>query len=295
MKLVTFLYGGEHRLGALLDRDEDQVVADLNLLDPHLPTSIIQFLVGGESLRRLAEERLAQYDRDRGLPLAEVRLCAPIPNPGKIMCVGINYRDHAEETKARLRDYPTIFAKYTNTVNSPGGDIVIPRVTDQVDYEAELAVVIGRRGRYISAETAFEYVAGYMPFHDVSARDFQRRTSQWTVGKSFDTFAPMGPAMVTVDEVPDPDDLNIRMRLNGEVMQNSNTRHLIFPIPALIEYVSQAMTLDPGDIIATGTPGGVGFVREPPRFLKPGDIAQVEIDGIGVLTNPVVAEALSSS
>ena len=290
MRLVTFVQGEEFRLGALLDRDGEQVVVDLNKLDARLPADMIQFLEGGESTKSLAQEKLAQVGSEFHMPLAAVRLWAPIPRPGKIMCVGLNYRDHAEETRATIPDFPTIFTKYANTVNAPGGDIVIPRVTHQVDYEAELAVVIGKRGRYIPAGAAYDYIAGYMPLNDVSARDYQKRTSQWTIGKSFDTFAPMGPALVTADEVPDPHNLNIRMRVSGEVLQESNTRHLIFSIPALIESLSEAMTLEPGDIISTGTPSGVGFVRKPPRFLKPGDIAQVEIDGLGVLSNPVVAE-----
>jgi acylpyruvate hydrolase len=160
-----------------------------------------------------------------------------------------------------------------------------------VDYEGELGVVIGRHGRHIAESEAFEYVAGYVPFNDVSARDYQRRTSQWTIGKTFDTFGPMGPALVTADEIPDPHALDIRVTVSGEVMQSSNTRNLVFSIPYLVSYLSQVMTLEPGDVIATGTPGGVGFVRTPPRYLKPGDEVHVEIERLVKLINPVVAES----
>ena len=290
MKLVTFARETEFRLGALLNTGDHDTVVDLHSLDPALPADIISFLEGGEAMMELARRRLAHVGPEDWVPLSKVRLHAPVPRPGKIICVGLNYLDHAAETGAKVREHPTIFAKYTNAVNPPGGAIVIPRVTSQVDYEAELAVVIGRRGRHIPAASAFDFVAGYMPFNDVSARDYQKRTSQWTMGKTFDTFAPMGPALVTKDEVPDPGNLPIRMRVSGEVLQESNTRNLVFTIPVLIQSLSEAITLEPGDVIATGTPGGVGFVRQPPRFLRPGDVAQVEIDGVGVLSNPVVAE-----
>ena len=290
MRLVTFVQEEEYRLGAMLDCDGKQVVVDLNRMDARLPADIIQFFEAGESAKSLAQEKLAQVGSQYHMPLAEVHLWAPIPRPRKILCIGLNYRDHVEETKATLPDHPTVFTKHTNAITAHGGDIVIPQATYKVDYEAELAVVIGKRGRHIPANAAYDYVAGYMPFNDVSARDFQKRTSQWTIGKSFDTFAPMGPALVTTDEVPDPHNLNIRMRVSGEVLQDSNTQQLIFSIPVLIESLSQVMTLEPGDIISTGTPGGVGFTRQPPRYLKPGDIAEVEIDGVGVLSNPVVAE-----
>ncbi len=167
---------------------------------------------------------------------------------------------------------------------------MLPRVSQKVDYEGELGVVIGRRGRHISEAEALGYVAGYLPFDDVSARDYQMRTSQWTIGKTFDTFAPMGPALVTADEIPDPHDLDLQVTVSGEVLQASNTRHLIFSVPRLIAYLSQVMTLEPGDVISTGTPGGVGVARTPQRFLQPGDEVRVEIERLGTLVNPVVAE-----
>jgi acylpyruvate hydrolase len=210
-----------------------------------------------------------------------------------VICIGLNYRDHAAETHASIPEVPTVFSKYANTLIGDGEPIVIPRVTQQVDYEAELAFVIGRRARYITESDALRYVAGYTLFNDVTGRDYQFRTGQWTIGKTFDTFGPLGPALVTADEIPNPHALPIRLSINGEVLQDSNTSQLIFSIPALVAYLSQVMTLEPGDVVATGTPSGVGFVRQPPRFLHPHDRVRVEIEGLGVLENPVVAEGES--
>ena len=225
------------------------------------------------------------------MPLSSVKLNAPVPHPGKILCIGLNYSDHAAETGQPLPAFPVVFAKYSNTVISPGESIVLPKVTDQVDYEAELGFVIGKRGRYISEADALDYVAGYLPINDVSARDYQNRTSQWTMGKTFDTFAPMGPALVTADEVPDPHHLSIRLTIGDEVLQDSNTDKLIFNVPQLVASLSEVMTLEPGDVVSTGTPPGVGFARKPPRFLKAGDVVSVIIEKLGTLTNPVVDES----
>jgi acylpyruvate hydrolase len=289
MKLVTFVKDGAQRLGALHTRDGRQTVVDLNRVEPRLPSDILAFLEEGAPGRRLAEDAVANSTQD--IDLSTLSLKAPVPRPGKIICIGLNYRDHALETNQPIPEYPTVFSKYANSVIGPYAPIVLPRVSHQVDYEGELGVVIGRRGRYIAESRAFEYVAGYVPFNDVSARDYQRRTSQWTIGKTFDTFAPMGPALITADEIPDPHTLDIRVIVSGEVMQSSNTRNLVFSIPYLVSYLSQVMTLEPGDVIATGTPGGVGFVRTPPRYLKPGDEVHVEIERLVSLINPVVAES----
>jgi acylpyruvate hydrolase len=225
-----------------------------------------------------------------------VTLKAPVPRPGKILCIGLNYRDHAAESGQQVPDFPTVFTKYANTIIGPGEAIVLPRVSNQVDYEVELGVVIGRRAKHVREVDALDYVAGYLPFHDVSARDYQHRTSQWTLGKSFDTFGPIGPALVTRDEVGDPHKLDIQLSVgrageNGEILQKSNTSNLIFPIHVLIAYLSDVLTLEPGDVIATGTPSGVGAARKPQRFLKPGDVVRIEISGLGVLENPVTAES----
>jgi 2-keto-4-pentenoate hydratase/2-oxohepta-3-ene-1,7-dioic acid hydratase in catechol pathway len=227
---------------------------------------------------------------DEVLAAEKVRLAAPIPRPPKLICIGLNYRDHAEEARMPIPEVPTVFAKFATAVTGHGHPIVLPKNSAKPDYEAEFAVVIGKRGRHVLEERWRDYVFGYTMINDVSARDFQMATSQWMIGKTFDTFAPMGPAIVTADEIEDPHDLAISLTLTGEVMQNSNTRNLIFQVPRLIAYLSSVFTLEPGDIIATGTPAGVGFARKPPRWLKPGDETRVKVDGLGELVNPVVAE-----
>jgi acylpyruvate hydrolase len=289
MQLVTFVRDRAHRLGALVRRDGREAIVDLNRADTRLPSDMIAFLAGGDASRALAEQALAAPPAEALLDRAGVRLASPIPRPGKIICIGLNYRDHAAESNAPLPDYPVVFAKYANTVIGPGDAIVLPRVTEQVDYEGELGVVIGAQARDVLEVEALAYVAGYLPFNDVSARDYQMRTSQWTIGKTFDTFAPMGPALVTADEVPDPHSLDLRVTIGDEVLQDSNTRHLIFSIPQLIAYLTSVMTLEPGDVIASGTPAGVGAARNPKRWLRAGETVCVEIERLGRLENPVVA------
>jgi 2-keto-4-pentenoate hydratase/2-oxohepta-3-ene-1,7-dioic acid hydratase in catechol pathway len=223
------------------------------------------------------------------LPRAAVELCAPVPRPGKILCVGLNYKDHAAESNSPLPERPLLFSKFPTCVTAPGGTIRIPRGSEKVDYEAELGVVIGRRAARVPAASALEHVLGYVNFNDVSARDFQFKDGQWQRGKSCDTFAPFGEYIATKDEIPDPHVLRIRLRLNGKTMQDSNTDQLIFRVPELIESLSEHVTLEPGDVIATGTPPGVGFARKPPVWLQPGDRVEVEIEGLGVLANVVSA------
>jgi acylpyruvate hydrolase len=217
----------------------------------------------------------------------DVTLKSPILNPKKLIGIGLNYRDHAEEFKLQIPKAPILFGMYANAIIGPGEPIVIPPGVNQVDYEAELAVVLGRRARRVSEAEALEYVAGYTVLHDVSAREMQFGDKQWTRGKTIDTFAPMGPCVVTRSQLGDAANLAIELRLNGERLQKSNTRNLIFNVAALVSIISQTMTLETGDVIATGTPSGVGYVRNPPIFLKPGDIVEIEIEGIGVLRNPV--------
>jgi 2-keto-4-pentenoate hydratase/2-oxohepta-3-ene-1,7-dioic acid hydratase in catechol pathway len=216
---------------------------------------------------------------------------APVPRPGKIICIGLNYRDHAAESKMPIPEKPVVFSKFPTAVIAPGEPVVLPSTSQQVDYEAELAVVIGRRAKHVTADRAYDYVLGYTAFNDVSARDFQFSDGQWQRGKSCDTFAPMGQTIITTDTITDPHKLSIKLVLNGQTMQNSNTDQLIFGVPALIEFLSQSITLEPGDVIATGTPPGVGFARNPPVFLKPGDEMEVLIEGMGGLGNPVVSES----
>jgi 2-keto-4-pentenoate hydratase/2-oxohepta-3-ene-1,7-dioic acid hydratase in catechol pathway len=214
----------------------------------------------------------------------------PIDRPGKIVCVGLNYRDHAEEQGTELPTAPLLFAKWPNALIGPGEPIVIPRASKQVDYEAELGVVIGERVRGVSEENALDSVRGYICLNDVSARDLQFSDGQWTRGKSADTFCPVGPKLVPAAELPDPQGLGIRCVLNGEVMQDSTTANMIFSVAEIIAYASATMTFEPGDLIATGTPAGVGVFRDPPVLLKDGDEVTIEIDGVGSLTNPVQEE-----
>ena len=214
---------------------------------------------------------------------------APIPRPGKIVCIGLNYRDHAAESGLAVPDKPVVFSKFSSCVIAPGEPVVIPTTSEKVDYEAELAVVIGRRAKHVSADRAYDYVLGYTAFNDVTARDFQFGDGQWQRGKSCDTFAPMGQTIVTTDEIPDPHVLRITLTLNGNTMQDSNTGQLIFGVPRLIEFITTSISLEPGDVIATGTPAGVGFARKPPVYLKPGDVMDVHIEKIGGLGNPVAS------
>jgi len=291
MRLVTFLVNGQARLGALLPASNDQQIVDLNRADSRIPDNMIAFLEAGQPAQALAQQALATPPAAAVVERTAVKLKAPVPRPGKIICLGLNYRDHAIESGLAIPTYPVVFAKFANVVIGPGEAIVLPKISQEVDYEAEFGVVIGKRGRAIAESDALSYVAGYLPFHDVSARDYQNRTSQWVIGKTFDTFGPMGPALVTADEVPDPHDLNIQLSIGGEVLQSSNIRHLIFPVEQIIYHLSAIMTLEPGDVIATGTPAGVGTSRTPKRYLKAGDVVRIEIERLGTLENPVVAEA----
>jgi 2-keto-4-pentenoate hydratase/2-oxohepta-3-ene-1,7-dioic acid hydratase in catechol pathway len=245
---------------------------------------------GAGALDRVSRWLYSQPHSERRDPFA-TPLRAPIPKPAKIICIGLNYRDHAAEAKMAIPEVPTVFAKFGNTVTGHRHPIVLPNNSVKPDYEAEFAVVIGKGGRHIPEARWREHVFGYTIVNDVSARDYQLATSQWTMGKTFDTFAPMGPVIVTADEIADPHKLAISLTLNGEIMQSSNTANLIFGVPQLIAFLSSVMTLAPGDIISTGTPAGVGFARKPPRWLMPGDECVVEVEGIGRLVNPVVAEA----
>lgn len=290
MRLVTYLDGGEPRLGALRGEVARQEVVDLNRADTALPAEMIPLLRGGPAAMDRARRALDAAPAGNARPLASMTLRAPVPRPGKIICIGLNYRDHAAESAVAVPDYPTVFAKYASCVIGSGEAIVLPKLSDQVDYEGELGVVIGRTARHVPESSALGYVAGYLPFNDVSARDFQHRTSQWTIGKTFDTFGPMGPALVTADEVPDPQHLDLRVRIGDELLQSSNTGKMIFSIAQLIAYLSAVLTLEPGDVIATGTPEGVGAARTPQRFLRPGEVVRVELEALGALENPVVAE-----
>lgn len=316
MRLVTFELQGRNRLGA----EQDGHVIDLNrgyalLLasrgvadfqgqaDRELPADMRGFLdLWDQSVSRAKEVlTFAQGIRAGGGPMVQailqplqaVRVRAPILNPRKIICLGLNYRDHAQESKADIPTDPILFSKYATAIIGPDDPILLPSVSKEVDYEGELAFIMARRGRHIPKAQALEYVAGYSIMHDVSARDYQIRKpgGQWMSGKTFDTFAPLGPALVTKEDIPDPHVLDITCTVSGERLQSSNTKHLIFSVPDIVAYCSHIFTLEPGDVIATGTPGGIGFARKPPRLLKEGDVVVIEIQGIGQLRNPVRNDA----
>jgi 2-keto-4-pentenoate hydratase/2-oxohepta-3-ene-1,7-dioic acid hydratase in catechol pathway len=287
MRLVTFTYQGQTGLGSLVLQDE--YVLDFSRACPELPPDMIEFLRAGEKALALAQTVTTTADKRYFLPVTGVTLLAPVPRPGKIIGLGHNYYDHMGIGKTAPAEYPTIFGKTNNTVIGPGQPILIPPVTQQVDYEAELAVVMGRQTRGVAPEQALEFVAGYTIFNDVSARDYQKRTSQWMLGKSFDTFGPMGPALVTKDEIPDPHNLRLSLTLNGLEMQQTHTGQMIFSIPYLIAYLSAVMTLEPGDIISTGTPAKTSAAQSVPPFMKPGDEVRIVIEKIGELANPVRA------
>ena len=285
MKLVTFRGpDGRSEAGALND---GRVIG---LAGAGFP-DMLSLLAAGSEGRAKIENWIYQPPSQSTFPLSSVKLLAPIPRPPKLICVGLNYRDHAAESKMEIPKVPTIFNKFATSVIGPGDPITLPKKSAEPDYEAEFAFVIGKGGRHIAPDDWPEHVFGYTMVNDVSARDFQRATTQWLMGKTFDTFAPMGPYLVTADEVRDPHALDISLKIGDEILQNSNTRELIFKIPELIAYLSGVFTLEPGDVVSTGTPAGVGFARKPPRFLKPGDDVTVRVTGLGELRNPVVAES----
>jgi 2-keto-4-pentenoate hydratase/2-oxohepta-3-ene-1,7-dioic acid hydratase in catechol pathway len=252
---------------------------------------LVSIVAGGQDALTRIGRFVARCTAGEPLDLDTTPLLSPIPNPGKIICIGLNYRDHAAEARLPIPEVPTVFAKFSNTVVGHRHPIVLPRNSVKPDYEAEFAIVVGEGGRHIAEEDWRDHVFGYTILNDVSARDFQLQTSQWTMGKTFDTFAPIGPVVVTADEIEDPHSLAISLKLNGAVMQNSNTSNMVFGVPKLIAFLSSVMTLSPGDIITTGTPAGVGFAQKPPRWLRPGDEIEIEVEGIGRLVNPVVAES----
>lgn len=283
MKLARFESGGRTRIGIV----ENGAIMDCSELGPD-PGNIPAILqLGTDARLELARDA---HSRGRRYALDAVTVLAPIPRPGKFLCVGLNYLDHIEETGAKRPVRPTIFNKQSTCVIGPGAAIHKPRASEQVDYEGELGIVIGRRCRHVTKEQAPQVIGGFLVVNDVSARDWQAHSPTWTMGKSFDTHGPTGPWVVTAEEIGDPHRLDIRTWVNGELRQNSNTRHLLFNCYDLVEYLSTVFTLEPGDIIATGTSGGVGFKMSPPRFVAAGDTVRIEIQEVGVLENVVIQE-----
>ncbi|KAJ6658727.1 hypothetical protein lerEdw1_019887 [Lerista edwardsae] len=289
MRLVQFQAKGsaaEPRMG--LEEEDGGDVIDLNAFDSSLPRTMRDFLEEGATALTAAKRALET--RQHVVPRADVTLLAPITNPNKVICVGMNYVDHCLEQNVKIPKEPIIFSKFPTAIAGPFDVIVHPEESNEVDWEVELAFVIGKKGKHIQESEAMSHVAGFTVANDVSARDWQmgRNGRQWLLGKTFDTFCPLGPALVTKDSVPDPHNLRIRCRVNGELVQNSSTSQMIFRTEALVAWVSQFVTLCPGDVILTGTPPGVGVFRKPPIFLKRGDEVQCEIEGLGTICNKVV-------
>ncbi len=294
MKIVSFERDGALHTGALLDGD---LVLDFDHAGAGLPDADGPLdwadMDGAchQAARRLVDGAAEQLGDLQGsgavLPLGGVTLTAPIPRPSKVICIGLNYRDHAEESGLEVPSSPLVFSKFSSCIVGPMEDVVLPKGAKEVDYEAEFGVVIGRAAHHVSKGDAMDYVLGYCNVNDISARDFQFADGQWQRGKSCDTFCPSGPFIATTDEIGDPENLRIQFRLNGETLQDSSTNQLIFGIAELIAHLSGFIALEPGDLISTGTPPGVGFARKPPIYIQSGDKMEVEVEGLGVLENPV--------
>ncbi len=284
MRLVTFSTEGT---GPRIGIADGEAIADVCAVDDRLPERMEDFFEGGAEMRAAAEAALSGASRHA---LADVTLHSPVLRPPKILAVGLNYADHVEEAGMDTPAIPMIFNKQSTSAHGPFAPFHRPRVSDKLDYEGELAVVIGRRCRHVPRDRAHEVIAGYTVCNDVSVRDWQMRSATFTMGKSFDTHCPLGPWVVTGDELGDPHRLSIRTWVNGELRQDSNTKHLIFDCFHLVEHLSTAFTLEPGDVIPTGTPGGVGATMKPRQYLVPGDRVKIEIEGIGAIENEVIEE-----
>lgn len=285
MKLAAFTVQDNQHIGVV---EENQVISLTALQSDQFPACVKTFIERSSELRPLAEKLLEQRQTDEAVfPLSDVAIQAPIPQPEKIICVGLNYIDHCKETGMEPPPSPVIFSKYSNAIAGHNDAVELPVNSSEVDFEAELAIVIGKEAKRVSEEEANDYVFGYTIMNDISARDLQFADGQWSRGKTADTFAPTGPVVVTHDEIGDPHQLDISLELNGETMQDSNTSNLIFTVPKIVSFLSQSMTLKPGDLIATGTPPGVGMGRNPKVWLKNGDRMNVTIEKIGTLSNRV--------
>jgi 2-keto-4-pentenoate hydratase/2-oxohepta-3-ene-1,7-dioic acid hydratase in catechol pathway len=302
MKLLTFINNGEYQLGVKTEKGILDVASALLDMPMHngesVPLTVHEVIIGGEAavtaLAQFTAQALEKSGDDCSYLLDEAKLTLGpcVTHPNKIICVGLNYRKHAEETNAAIPQYPILFNKFNNTLTGHGDDIPIPKVTMKVDYEAELVIVIGKTAKYVTKEDALSHVFGYCSVNDLSARDLQLRTQQWLLGKSCDKFSPLGPYLVSADEIGNPNDLDIKCTVNGQVRQHSNTSDMIFPCDEIVSYISQHMTLVPGDIILTGTPEGVvlGYPEDKQVYLMDGDIVTIEIEKLGKLTNRLVSE-----
>lgn len=288
MRLATILSGGKPVLAAYRGRE----LIDLAKAGPGLPGDMLAFLAGGEAARTAIARALDGAPAAAVLDPERTTFLPVVPRPGKIICVGLNYADHSAESGFKQPDYPTLFGRFTTSLIGHKAPLIRPNLSDQLDYEGEIAAVIGRRGKHVSKANALDHVAGYAVFNEGSVRDYQFKAPQWTVGKNFDGTGAFGPALVTADELPPgARGLRIATRLNGETVQSARTDDMVFDVASLIAIISEAITLEPGDVIVTGTPAGVGVARKPQLFMKPGDVCEVEVEGIGTLVNPIAQEA----
>jgi len=291
MRLVAFEENGDARLGVC----EDATVVDLAALGADLPADLLAFIAGGKPAHDAVAGAVRTAHAAARRSLGDLRLLPPIPRPGKIICLGLNYVDHAAEGGHTKPEYPSFFLRSDTSLVAAGEPILRPRCSPKLDYEAELAAIVGKTARHVSKANALEYIAGYSCFNDGSIRDYQHFTAQWTTGKNFDRTGAFGPWFVTADELPPgAGGLEIESRLNGKVMQHANTRDMIFAVDETVALLTECMTLEPGDLLVMGTPGGVGHTRKPPVFMKAGDTIEVEIERIGILRNVVQAEAQPS-
>ena len=284
MRLVSYRNAAGAGWGALIDGG----VVDSRRLGADLPDTLQGFIEACAQSAGLQGEAAQRAATETPTPLADVELLPCVPRPGKIICLGVNYVDHAKEGGNTVADYPALFLRCASSLLAHGAPLRVPRISDKLDFEAELALVIGRRTRFVTETDALAAVFGYACFNDASLRDYQRRTTQWTIGKNFDATGAFGPCLVTADELPPGcAGLHIESRLNGQVMQSADTSDMVFGVARTVALLSECMTLEPGDVIVMGTPGGVGYARTPPVWMKAGDTIEIEIEGIGVLSNPV--------
>lgn len=292
MRFATISHQGAPRLAAWHGGD----LIDLAIAAPGLPATMVEMLAGGAELYATVAKVLASSPASALLDPQAVTYLPAVPRPGKIICVGLNYADHSAESGFKQPDYPTLFGRFSTSLIGHGASMIRPNLSDQLDFEGEIAAIIGRTGKHIDKAKALDHVAGYSIFNEGSVREYQFKAPQWTVGKNFDGTGAFGPAIVTADELP-PGMRGRRLetRLNGETMQSTSTDDMVFDVASLISIISQAITLETGDVIVTGTPAGVGLARKPPLFMKPGDVCEVEVEGLGILRNPIAQEDAAAS
>ncbi|MBS7700352.1 MULTISPECIES: fumarylacetoacetate hydrolase family protein [unclassified Chelatococcus] len=287
MRLATILRDGKARLAAYRGQD----LIDLSEAGSGLPASMLAFVEGGDAARASVVAALDKAPSSALVDPEHITFLPVLPRPGKILCVGLNYADHSAESGFKQPDYPTLFGRFATTLIGHRAPMIRPNLSDQLDYEGEIAAVIGRRAKHVPKARALDYIVGYSVFNEGSVREYQFKAPQWTVGKNFDGTGAFGPALVTADELPPgATGLKLETRLNGKTVQSASTDSMVFDVASLVAIISEAITLEPGDVIVTGTPAGVGVARKPPLFMKPGDVCEVEVEGVGLLLNPIAQE-----